>query len=179
MLLTDREWKEFYIKDIFITEYRKTYPFFQIPTGAYIHKNNLSIGETPRVTVTSQNNGIDSYYNSTDKNYRTFKNFISISFLGTIFYHPYKASLDMKVHCLQLKNKNLNKYLSIFLISEIKKNIENASYANQLSSTDFPNKKIILPVADNNQPDYAYMEQYIKNLMLKKYNAYIEYQRTV
>ena len=37
--------------------------------------------------------------------------FISVSFLGTVFYHPYKASLDMKVHSLKLKSKELNEYI--------------------------------------------------------------------
>ena len=34
---------------------------------------------------------------------------------------------------------------------------------------------IMLPVNDAGNPDYEYMEQYIKNLMIKKYKAYLEY----
>ena len=33
----------------------------------------------------------------------------------------------------------------------------------------------MLPVNDAGNPDYEYMEQYIKNLMIKKYKEYIEY----
>lgn len=157
--LNDREWKAFSIKDIFITEKKKK---IQVPTGAYVNKNALSKGKTPRITVTSFNNGVDGYYTSTDKNYRTFNNFISVSFLGTIFYHPYKASIDMKVHCLKLINRELNKYISKFLITEIKQGISNASYGDQLSSTDMPNKLIMLPITDDGEPDYDFMEQYIK-----------------
>ena len=171
--LSEKTWSEFFIKDLFITEIYKNK--LQIPTGAYINKKDLQDGIIPRITVTSQNNGIDSFCISSHKNFRTFTNFISVSFLGTIFYHPYTASIDMKVHCLQLKDKTLNQYLSLFLISEIKKSIENASYGNQLSSTDLPNKKIMLPVDKNGNPDYEYMEKYIEKIASSKRQEYLEY----
>ncbi len=171
--LSEKTWSEFFIKDLFITEIYKNK--LQIPTGAYINKKNLQGGLIPRITVTSQNNGIDSFCISNNKNFRTFTNFISVSFLGTIFYHPYTASIDMKVHCLQLKDRALNQYLSLFLISEIKKSIENASYGNQLSSTDLPNKKIMLPVDNNGDPDYEYMEKYIEKIATSKRQEYLGY----
>ena len=166
-------WLEFKISDLFITEYKSKK--IQIPTGAYVHKDYLFEGKTPRITVTSQNNGIDGYYSSNDKNYRVFENFISVSFLGTIFYHPYKASIDMKVHCLKLKDKALNFNISMFLISEIKKSIENASYGNQLSSTDLPHKKIMIPVNDEGKPDYVFMEECIKERAQLTRKEYIKY----
>ncbi len=173
--LGDRNWKPFSIKDIFVTETNGKK--LQVPTGAYIHRDNLACGNTPRITVTSLNNGIDSFCKSKHNNYRTFKNFISVSFLGTIFYHPYSASIDMKVHCLQLKDKSLNRYLSEFLITEIRNAIVNASYGNQLSSTDLPHIKIILPVDKKGDPDYDFMEQFIKEREEKKRNEYIEYAK--
>lgn len=33
----------------------------------------------------------------------------------------------------------------------------------------------MIPVNDKEEPDYEYMEQYIKNLMIKKYNQYLNY----
>lgn len=171
--LSEKNWSEFFIKDLFITETYKNK--LQMPTGAYINKKDLQEGLIPRITVTSQNNGIDSFCISKNKNFRTFTNFISVSFLGTIFYHPYTASIDMKVHCLQLKDRSLNQYLSLFLISEIKKSIENASYGNQLSSTDLPNKKIMLPVDSEGVPDYIYMEKYTEKVVAEKRQKYLNY----
>ncbi len=171
--LNEKKWADFFIKDLFITEIYNNK--LQMPTGAYINKNDLSEGSIPRITVTSQNNGIDSFCSSSHKNFRKFTNFISVSFLGTVFYHPYTASLDMKVHCLQLKDRELNKYLSLFLITEIKKSIENASYGNQISSTDLPNKKIMLPIDNNGSPDYEYMEKYIEKTVASKRQEYIKY----
>jgi hypothetical protein len=33
----------------------------------------------------------------------------------------------------------------------------------------------MLPVDDDGSPDYSYMEQYTKNIMLQKYNQYWAY----
>lgn len=172
--LNDRKWMAFAVKDIFITEQKKA---VQVPTGSYVPKTSLHIGKTPRITVTSLNNGIDGFYSSNDKNYRLFSNFISVSFLGTIFYHPYEASIDMKVHCLQLINGKLNKYISKFLITELKKSISNATYGDQLSSTDLPNKMLMLPVTDDGAPDFDFMEQYIKKQENNLQQRYIEYEK--
>ena len=107
------DWQEFRISELFITEPSKNK--LQVPTGASIARKDLVDGDIPRITVTNFNNGIVGYYKNIDSdNYRVFENFISVSFLGTIFYHPYKASLDMKVHCLKLKNKDLNKDIALF-----------------------------------------------------------------
>ena len=106
------DWQKFRISELFITEPSKNK--LQVPTGASIARKDLVDGDIPRITVTNFNNGIVGYYKNIDSdNYRVFENFISVSFLGTIFYHPYKASLDMKVHCLKLKNKDLNKDMVI------------------------------------------------------------------
>ena len=37
------------------------------------------------------------------------------------------------------------------------------------------NTRIMLPVTDDATPDYEYMEQYTKNLMLWKYKQYLAY----
>lgn len=176
MNLNERQWQEFYIKDIFYIEINNRKKF-QVPTGALVDKINLKRGMEPRITVTSLNNGIYDFYSSSDKNYRTHNNFISVSFLGTIFYHPYKASLDMKVHCLKLKDKKLNKYLAFFLITEIKKSIEDSSYGNQLSSTDLPRKKIMLPVNEKGEPDYLFMADYVRKIEMRKKELYVNYVR--
>ena len=175
MKLTDREWKEFKICDLFVMEKDKK----QVPTGAYINKDNLRKGKTPRITVTSTNNGIDNYWTSTHKNYRCFDNFISVSFLGDSFYHKYRASLDMKVHCLKTKDIELNENIALFISSCLKNNTKNSSYGNQLSSTDLPLKSILLPINAKGKPDYQFMEDYIKEIMRTKRQEYINYARKI
>ena len=135
--LNSRTWKEFFIKDIFKTEKGGS----QVPTGAYIERDCLKQGTIPRITVTANNNGVDNFWqNSEHKNYRMYKNFISVSFLGDVFYHEYTASLDMKVHALILRDRDLNRYIANFLIEQIRKSINNISYGNQLSSKNLVSK---------------------------------------
>lgn len=173
--LHSRKWKEFSIKEIFNTQ--KSARGFQAPTGANVTNKNLTSGKEPRITVTSLNNGVLGFCSSSDNSYRTFENFISVSFLGSAFYHRYKASLDMKVHCLKVSNYELSINSSSFLITSIKKNIENASYGNQVSSTDLPHKRILLPIKDNKKPDYQFMEDYSRNLLEAKKEKYLNYNK--
>ena len=35
--------------------------------------------------------------------------------------------------------------------------------------------RIMLPVTDSGEPDYKYMEQYSKNMMLRKYQQYLTF----
>ncbi len=35
----------------------------------------------------------------------------------------------------------------------------------------------MLPVTDSGEPDYEYMEQYARNMMIRKYHQYIDYLR--
>ncbi len=158
--LNDWEWGEFRIKDLFETFIGTN--GLQTPTGAYIPKKDLIDSITPRITVRDTNNGIDGYTESRHKNFRVFSNFISVSFMGSAFYHPYKASLDMKVHALIPRDFQLTKNVSIFLIRSIKNNTKLFSYGNQLSSTDLPHQRILLPINERNNPNWQFMEDYIK-----------------
>ena len=171
--LEDKTWLPFKVKDLFETF--KGSNGIQTHTGAYVPKNKLVAGRTPRITVRDTNNGVDGFYDSKDKNYREFENFISVSFLGSVFYHPYKASLDMKVHALILKDRNMNKYIAEFLKVMIKMNTQHSSYGNQLSSTDLPNLRILLPVDKNKMPDWQYMENYSMKVIYDKMNKYLKY----
>ena len=160
------QWKEFLVKDIFVTE--KSRKECQVPTGAYIEKKKLVDGNIPRITVTGINNGIYGYYADTidNKNYRIYENFISVSFLGTVFYQIGQATLDMKVHCLKPINIELNEYTGLFLVTAISKSLKRSTYSDQISSTVLAGLSIKLPVDETGRPDFSYMESYMKNLEL-------------
>lgn len=159
-------WGEFVVGELFETNGNKTY------TGAGIPKNNLEAGSTPRITVTDKNNGIIGYFNDTDNaNYRVYENFISVSFLGTVFWHPYKASVDMKVHVLNKpKGTELNEERALFLVACIKKTIATFSYAEQLSASKLYDLTIKLPLKPSADPknytqediDWDYMDSFMQ-----------------
>lgn len=165
------KWRQFKIADIFETE--MVGKKLQVPTGSYIAKKDLGEGSIPRITVSGFDNGVSGYYaeNINVSDYRIFENFISVSFLGTVFYQKSKASLDMKVHCLSPKSIKLNQYIAWFLVSVIRKIITYSTYNDQLSSTVLPNLVITLPSKLNTKgeyvPDWQYMEDYIKDIEKK------------
>lgn len=163
------EWKEFRIKDLFETQ--KKGNKLQVPTGASVPVQDLlEDGATPRITVTGSNNGIFGFYDYCGKNiadYRVFNNFVSVSFLGTVFYQEGDATLDMKVHCLKPKGITLNKYTGRFLVGAIRASLRESTYSDQISSSILPEMSIKLPSTPNGAPDWTYMESYMANLETK------------
>ena len=171
--LSEKKWSSFKIGDLFRTNIRgkKIY----MPTGALVNKRLLKNGKIPRIRVTASNNGVNGITNRiNNSDFRTYINFISMSFLGSAFYHPYEASLDMKVHCLQLLDKKMTPGLGLFITVMLMNNVTGTNYGNQLSSEDLVSKKILLPV-NSGKPDFEYMDQYGKNMMLKKYKQYLAF----
>ena len=170
--LSEKEWKAFPIN----TEFRMKKQG-NVPTGALVSNSVLKDGMYPRIRVTSRNNGINGFTNiCDDKNYRAYSNFVSMSFLGNAFYHPYTASLDMKVHCLQYKNIELNPAMGLFTVTMAERIASGTNYGNQLSSNDLAAKQILLPVDDRGNPDYTYMTLYsteVRRGMLVRYKNFI------
>lgn len=162
-------WKEFRIKDLFETQ--KKGNKLQVPTGASVPVQDLlEDGATPRITVTGSNNGIFGFYDYCGKNiadYRVFNNFVSVSFLGTVFYQEGDATLDMKVHCLKPNGITLNKYTGRFLVGAIRASLRESTYSDQISSSILPEMSIKLPATPDGAPDWTYMESYMANLETK------------
>lgn len=161
-----KNWQEFTIEDLFETKMLGGKK--QVPTGASVKIKDLEEGVVPRITVTGINNGITGYYQSNSKNYKVYENFISVSFLGTIFYQPNQASLDMKVHCLKPLRQELNLYTASFLVSVIRNAITKFKYIDQLSSTTIVDLRFKLPAVKTPEgeitPDWKYMETYMKEI---------------
>ena len=177
--------KEFYLKDVFETKSFRG--GLQVPTGALMKSSELKEGSTPRITVTSDNNGIGGYYKDVDnKNYRIFENCISVSFLGTVFYHPYKASFDMKVHCLKPLNHELVETEALYIIPTLRKKLAGNDYFAQTTSTDLPYMTMLFPVIEHSDPnheytvddiDWQYMHDYIIELerdRITELDAYLQ-----
>ena len=166
MDLKNIQWGEFEIGQI-----------FKVFTGNLLAKELLKKGNIPRITATDNNNGIYDFYKKVNhKNYRELANFISISFLGSVFYHPYAASLDMKIHSIQIPNKELNENLAEFIVACLKKAFSHFSYGFQLSSKDLLKKIVLLPITQKGEPDYAFMEQFMRQKeqgKIEKFQNYI------
>lgn len=165
--LNSIEWKEFKINDL-----------FEVFTGATIRQNELIQGKIPRITATDSNNGIAFFTQETlQHNFKKFKNFISISFLGSVFYQPNEVSLDMKIHGLKIKGKELNAYIALFLIPLIKKFSFKYAYGHQLSTSILKTQKLKLPTDLNGNPHYEFMEKYMRNLEQTQLKKALDYYK--
>lgn len=163
--LDNIEWKEFKISEI-----------FYIFTGATIRQSDLIKGKIPRITATNLNNGI-AFFTQETKNYnfKKFKNFISISFLGSVFYQQEEVSLDMKIHGIKIKDRELNIYTALFLIPLIKKFSFKYEYGSQLSTSILKAQKLQLPIDSKGEPHWEFMENFMREVEYKKLNLYLDY----
>jgi len=126
---------------------------FKIGTGSLINTKDAKPGLTPRISVKTTNNGIIGYYDENVENARYFDNFISINFFGKAYYHPYRASVEMRVHTLKMYEHELTREEGIFLSAVLNKRFSSSySYGNQLSSSKLKNEgfKIQLPTCLKN-----------------------------
>ena len=72
----------------------------------------------------------------------------------------------------------MNVYTGLFL----KQAIDNAimqkyNYGYKFSQTRIKKQKILLPINDENKPDYQFMEDYVKEIMHRKRQEYINYAK--
>ncbi len=134
-----------------------------------LSSSELIKGTIPRISAKSDNNGILGYYDTVDNaRARHFENFITVNFFGSdggIFYHPYKASVEMKVHTLKIPNHIFNSYTGAFIAGALKQNLKGFDYGSQLSSSklkklDF---KIQLPI-NSGKIDFDFIESFMVEL---------------
>ncbi len=170
------KWGEFKLGDL-----------FEIYTGSLLSQEDLAKGDIVRISVKSDNNGVYGHFDTLkNKKARHFENFISVNFFGNCFYHPYLASVEMKVHVLKLKNRTLTKRIGLFLANQLNKCFYGQfTYGTQLSSSKLKhnNFKIQLPLKPtaNTQTlkdiDFHFMEKFIAELeqcRLAELQAYLK-----
>lgn len=166
--LEAKTYKDFFISDIFDTPKR----------GKRIVARNHVDGNIPLVSSIAANNGVSNFIGNR-QDVQLYRNCLSIAnggvSAGKCFYEPFEfVASDHVTHC---KSKKLTSYqyfaLSVFITKALFGN--KYSFTREITDSRFTREKIILPINDNEEPDYAYMEQYVKNIMIKKYSQYLNY----
>lgn len=163
--LENKEWEEFFLTDIFST----------IQRGRRLTKLNQKMGNIPYVSSTSMNNGVDNFIGN-KTNVRIFSDCLTIANSGSVgasFYQPYKfVGSD---HITHLKKENMSKYVYMFISTLTNRFSEKYNFNREINDARISREKIMLPVNKKNQPDFEYMEQYMKNITYKKINQYLNY----
>ena len=114
---------------------------------------------------------------SNEKRVRKFYNCLTLAnsgSVGTAFFHPYEFIASD--HVTALKSEKLNKYSYIFIASMLNRLSEKYNFNREINDKRIKREKILLPVNDNNEPDYDYMEQYVKNIIYSKINNYLNFK---
>ena len=165
MKLSDREWKDFAVP----------YVFQNIQRGKRLKKADHISGIIPYVSSTANNNGVDAYIEAT-KGTRVFENCISLAnsgSVGTAFYEPF--SFVASDHVTSLKRENTSQYVYLFLTAVLEQQKSNFDFNREINDLRIKKMRIMLPVDDNDEPDYQFMEDYMKELMKAKRKQYQEY----
>jgi hypothetical protein len=160
IVLNSVKWQEFNIDIIF--KYKR---------GVNISKENQIYGDIPYISSTKENNGISNYIKK-PFNVTTYKNSITLNNNGSIgycFYHSYEFIASSDCTILTLNNISINKFIFLFLKSIIEKFSKvKYSYGRKISNNKLKKEIILLPVDKNNQPNWQFMEDYIKSLPYSK-----------
>lgn len=159
---------------------------FEIKKGFYNKKPDKNPeGNIPFVGASDSNNGVTSYHDleTIERSSKTGKlpnaslkekvfrpNCITVSNNGSVgyaFYQTKEFTCTHDVNPLYLNKKwnfNLNPFVSMFLCTLIEKEKYRWDYGRKWRPKRMPESLIKLPVDDKGNPDWQWMEDYIKGL---------------
>lgn len=164
--LEEKEWKPFEISEIFSVE-----------SGCDIYDKERIAGFTPYITSSAINNGIKYFVSNKNATYES--NVISVNRNGSVgyaFYHKYFALYSNDCRKLKIK-AGTNEALALFMTNQIMQQKDKYNYSVKMGTARLLRQKILLPVDSSENPDYKYMENYIRSLMFKKYMDYLKFKK--
>ena len=165
--LEDRVWKTFTLEDI-----------FDILPGKRLEKRNMFAGNRPFIGASDSNNGVTTYCGNVNESLD--RNVLGINYNGSVceaFYHAYECIFSDDVKRFHLKHYEDNKLVLLFMSVIIRQQKYKYQYAYKFNEQRMRRQVILLPVTDDNQPDYQFMEEYIRELMDAKKNQYRNFSR--
>ena len=163
--LNEKEWREFSLDDI-----------FTVGAGKRLETRNKIPGFRPFIGATDNGNGVTGFVGN--DNASKDSNVLGVNYNGApciAFYHPYECIFTDDVKRLHLRNYEDNKFVLLFFVSVFAKQRSKYSYGYKFKEQRMLRQKLMLPVTDSGEPDYEYMEQYAKNMMLRKYRQYLAF----
>ena len=162
---SDKHWESFFIKDI----------FDKVERGKRLKKDDHIKGDKPYVSSTALNNGVDQFIGN-EKGTRVFEDCLSLANSGSVgscFYEPFPFVASD--HVTHLKKDDASKFIYLFMATMLNRLSEKYNFNREINDFRINREKIILPVTEDGKPDYDYMEQYAKNMMIRKYQSYLDY----
>lgn len=152
------------LKDTKKWEYRKLGTLFSIKKGKRLTSANQTEGDIPYIGAIDSNNGLSAYIGNNEHLHDG--NTITVSYNGSIgkaYYQPVKFWATDDVNVLYPKF-DMNVYSAMFLITLIEKEKYRFCYGRKWQASIMKETVVKLPIAKNGEPDWAYIENYIKGL---------------
>lgn len=162
--LHEKEWKEFYISEIFV-----------IRPGKRLTKSDMQLGNKPFIGASDSNNGVTAFVSNT--NISEDSNVLGVNYNGSVvesFYHPYTCIFSDDVKRFLIKDRPGNEFIYLFLKSVILQQKSKYAYGYKFNEERMKRQMLLLPVDSDGQPDWQYMEQYAKMLMAKVKLQYLQ-----
>jgi hypothetical protein len=159
------KWGEFFIEDI-----------FNIKAGKRLTKTEMKHGKMPFIGASDSNNGITNFVSNTNSSLDS--NVLGVNYNGSVvenFYHPYKAIFSDDVKRLSLKDAEGNKFLYLFIKMIILKQKSKFQYAYKFNQERMLRQKILLPINSKGEPDYAFMEHFMRQKEQEKFEKFQNY----
>ena len=153
-------WKPFVISDI-----------FTISPGKRLTKAAMKVGKRPFIGATDSNNGITAWVDNTNESLD--KLVLGVNYNGSVvetFFHPYECIFSDDVKRLHLKNGITSYHVMLFLKTMIIQQKVKFEYGYKFNEKRMQRQKILLPVTDEDSPDWQFMEEYMrrKEILLLK-----------
>lgn len=148
--LDEKTWEEFPLESV-----------FTVSAGKRLETRNKVDGSRPFIGATDNGNGITGFVSN--DNASKDRNVLGVNYNGApciAFYHPYECIFTDDVKRLHLKDwtdseNSLLPFSPIFAMQRPK-----YSYGYKFKEQRMLRQKLMLPVIDDGEPDYEYMEQY-------------------
>lgn len=137
---------------------------FSVVKGTRLTKADMKEGTIRFIGASAMNNGITAYISNNEKLHP--KNTITISYNGSVgeaFYQDEQFWASDDVNVLYPKFK-MNFHIAMFLIPTLKAAGRKYAFIDKWKKEDMEKDCIMLPVNDDGNPDWTYMENYIKVL---------------
>lgn len=169
MKLTDRQWKPCRLSSL-----------GKVESGRDIYALERIEGRIPYITAGSQNNGIG--YFVANRNETLDKGYIAFNRNGAVgiaFYHPYWSVMGNDCRKIHLDEADGNLYVGLFVATAISMQSKSFSYSRKLGTGRANKLQIMLPVNEDGEPDFQFMEDYIRELMSRKYKQYRDYANRI
>lgn len=151
--------------------------YFEMKRGRESNMALLGKGETPLVSAKSINNGVKAFVKTTKSivsgNCITLNN-DGDGGAGLAFYQPHEMALDTHVTAL-IPKQSISCYSMLFISRCISSLHGFFGHGLSISSSRAKRIKVMMPVNSSKEPDFKYMDQYVRNLMIKKYIQYLNH----